>query len=39
VEKRQRKLEEKERQKRIYVTLMVVSMFAYLNFAKNPFNK
>ena len=30
---------EKERQKRMYITLMVGAMFVYLNFAKNPFNK
>jgi len=36
---RERKREEKDRQRRIYITLMAAAMFAYLNFAKNPFNK
>ena len=39
MEEKERKVGEKERQKRMYITLMVGAMFVYLNFAKNPFNK
>lgn len=36
--KKAKKIDEKDKLRRIYITLMVGSLFLYLNFAKNPFN-